>query len=111
LNILCDDPLQEEWFRPQNVRSAHFHRGEFRASELLQDMITSSYQDPTFDEAHRELWKVTQAALIEWLSRGGEFTMPPLQRRGGSHRWVRDRVVFGLIGIAIGIIMGWLLAT
>ena len=104
------DRLQEQWFRPQNVRNAHLHRGEFRASEMLHDMMTSSYQDPTFDQAHRELWKITQAAIIEWLKLGGEFTMPPLQRRDGSRRRVRDRVVFGLIGGVFGAILGWLLA-
>ena|GEM_PF-1863754 len=80
------DRLQEQWFRPQNVRNAHLHRGEFHASEMLHDMMTSSYQDPTFDQAHRELWKITQAAIIAWLRLGGEFTMPPLQRRDGSRR-------------------------
>lgn len=27
------DLLQEQWFRPQGVRNAHLHRGEFRGSE------------------------------------------------------------------------------
>jgi hypothetical protein len=103
------DRLQEQWFCPQNIRSAHLHRGEFRASELLHDMITSSYQDPTFDQAHRELWKVTQAAIIEWLRRRGEFIMPPFQRRSKSRRGARERIVFSLVGIAVGIVLGWLL--
>ncbi len=50
------EQLHEEWFRPQNVRSAHLHRGEFRGSEFVQHMFMSSYQDPTFDQAQRALW-------------------------------------------------------
>jgi hypothetical protein len=73
-------------------------------------LITSSYQDPVFDQAHRELCQVTQTAIIEWVRRGSEFIMPRLSRFGSPRRWVRGRVVFGLIGIAIGTIMGWLLA-
>jgi hypothetical protein len=103
------DRLQEHWFRPQNVRNAHLHRGEFRSSEMLHDMIASSYIDPTFDQAHRELWQVTQAAIIEWLLREGAFTMRPLPRRGSSRRWIRGRVVYGLLGIVIGTVLGWLL--
>jgi hypothetical protein len=72
--------LQEKTFRPQNVRNAHLHRGEFLGAEFVHDLIMSSYQDPTFDQMRRELARITQAAIIEWLRRGGVFTMPPLRR-------------------------------
>jgi hypothetical protein len=41
--------------------------------------MMSSYHDPTFDQAGRALVPVTQAAIIEWLKRGGIFTMPPVE--------------------------------
>jgi len=73
--------LKEQWFRPQTVRSAYLHKGELRGSEFAQHSIMSSFQDPTFDQALTELWKITLAAVIEWLRRGGTFTMPPRTRR------------------------------
>jgi len=51
--------LQENWFRPQNTRNAHLHRGEFRSSEFVRRMMMSSFEDPTFDSAHRELTRIT----------------------------------------------------
>jgi len=45
------DQLQKEWLRPQTVRNAQLHSGEFRSSEFVEHMIMSSYQDPTFDQA------------------------------------------------------------
>jgi hypothetical protein len=110
LGKVTADRLQEHWFRPQQVRSAHLHRGEFLASELFHDMMTSSYYDPTFDQAHRELCRITQAAFIEWLERGGVFTMRSGQRRTRVPRWFRDRALFGLLGLALGGVLGWLLA-
>ena len=52
--------LDVGWFRAQKVRSSHLHAGEFHASEFLDLAVNSSYQDPTFDEARRALWRVTQ---------------------------------------------------
>ena len=40
------------------------HSGEFHASEFVHDMMMSSSHDPTFDQAHRELWQVTQAGIV-----------------------------------------------
>src|SRR6266508_4503306 len=65
------DLLQEQWFRPQDVRNAHLHRGEFRGSEFVQHAMMSSFQDPTFDQACRVLYQITQAAIIEWLRQRG----------------------------------------
>lgn len=53
------DMLQEEWFRPQAVRNAHLHRGEFRGSEFTQRVTMSSFLDPTFDQAWRMLAQIT----------------------------------------------------
>ena len=106
--------LQEHWFRPQDVRSAHLHRGEFRGSEFLQATMMSSYQDPTFDQARRELAPITQAAIIEWLRRRGTFTMPALKRKKNLRRWVKEHTLTFLpvlmtVGLAVGLVFGWLL--
>ena len=83
----CADTLQQQWFRPQNVRSAHIHRGEFHGSEFVQHAIMSSFQDPTFDQAWRVLAQITPEAIIEWLRRGGMFTLPPLTPRRSRRRY------------------------
>ena len=103
--------LRESALRPQEVRSAHFHRGEFRGSEFVQAAITSSYYDPTFTQACDELALITQAAIVEWLRRGGTFTMPPLRRKTSMRRWVREHALIILlftmiVGIAAGLILG-----
>ena len=80
------DLLKEEWFKPQDVRNVHFHAGEFRGSEFVQYAMMASYSDPSFDQGLRELVKITPAAIIEWLKRGGNFTMPPLKSRRRRRR-------------------------
>jgi hypothetical protein len=107
------DLLQEQWFRPQDVRNAHLHRGEFRGSEFVQHAMMSSFQDPTFDQACRVLYQLTQAAIIEWLRQRGTFTMLPLKRRRSWRRGVKDHALSVLpvlvgVGIAVGMILGWL---
>jgi hypothetical protein len=105
--------LQENWFRPQDIRSAHMHRGEFRSSEFVRSMMMSSFQDPTFDTAHRELARITQAAIIEWVRKGGNLTMPPLkQPRRTFRRWVKDHVIAAVLlsvvaAGAAGAVVGW----
>ncbi len=108
------DRLQKEWFRSQDVRNAHLHRGEFRGSEFVRFMAISSYKDPTFDQACRALAEITQAAIIEWLRRGGTFTMPPLQRRKTLLRLVKEHILAALVvgttvGFTVGLVSGWLI--
>jgi hypothetical protein len=72
------------------------------------------YQDPTFGQACDEMAKITQAAIIEWLRRGGRFTMPVIQRRKTLRRWVKENVLAALgIGattaLIAGLVFGWLL--
>lgn len=76
--------------------------------------MTSSFKDPTFDEACRVLYQIAQAAIIEWLRRSGTFTMLPLKRRQSWRRWVKDHALsllpmLGTVGIAVGLVLGWLL--
>src|SRR5207237_4839533 len=105
--------LDVGWFRAQKVRSSHLHAGEFHASEFLDLAVNSSYQDPTFDEARRALWRVTQESIVEWLRRGGAFTMPPLKRaRSSLRRRLRDWAVTLLpVGAIAGVFVGWLLRS
>ena len=96
--------------RPQDVRSAHLHGGEFRGSEFVELAVMSSYQDPTFDQARRALGRITQEAIIEWLRRRGVFTMSPIKRRKSLRRLVREQalVLLPIVGAA-GVVLGWLL--
>jgi len=102
------DRLREH--RPQDVRNAHLHSGEFRDSEFVELAIMSSYQDPTFDQARRSLARITQEAIIEWLRRRGVFTMAPIEHRKSLRRWVREQalVLLPIVGAA-GVVLGWLL--
>jgi hypothetical protein len=68
--------LKNKWFRAQYVRSVHLHLGEFLASEF-GSLRPSRFHDPTFDSARRELARI---AIIEWLRRGGQFSIPPVKR-------------------------------
>ena len=109
------DLLKEQWFQPQSVRNAYFHSGAFRGSEFVPHAWMPSFQDPTFDQASRVLTQVAPAAIIEWLMRGGTFTMPVLKRRMSWRRWVKEHAllllpVLGVVGIGAGIVLGWLLS-
>jgi hypothetical protein len=70
----------------------------------------SSYHDPTFREAHREMVQVAPAAIIEWLNRRGTFQMPTPRNRRTFRRWLRDNIIvaFGVI-FGFGLAIGWLL--
>ena len=104
------DLLKEQWFKPQSVRNAHFHSGEFRGSEFVPHAWMSSFQDPTFYQASRLLTQIAPAAIIEWLRQGGTFTMPPLKRRMSWRRWVKEHAllllpVLVVAGIGVGIML------
>lgn len=95
---------------PQHVRSTHLHTGEFHGSELVMMDFLSSYHDPTFREAHREMFRVTPEAIIEWLKRRGTFQMPTSRNRRTFRRWLRDNIIVasGVI-FGFGLTIGWLL--
>ena len=106
------EPLKADWFRPQNVRSVHLHRGEFLSSEFVQVEIMSSYHDPTFDQARRALAQITQEAIIEWLRRRGVFTMAPVERKKTFRRWIRENALVILPALTVlGVALGWFLRT
>lgn len=78
--------------------------------------MTSSFQDPTFDEASRVLYQIAQAAIIEWLRRGGTFTILPLKRRKSWRRSVKEHALYALpvlaaVTVAMGLVLGWLLSN
>jgi hypothetical protein len=102
--------LREHWFRPNNVRSGHVHLGQFHGSELMARTFVDSSYDPTFDQARRELFRVTQDAIIEWLRRRGEFELPRLTKRKTSRRRVPDNFLLMLfLTLLVGIALGWAL--
>ncbi|MBO0732808.1 MAG: hypothetical protein J2P49_00515 [Methylocapsa sp.] len=70
----------------------------------------SSYHDPTFREAHSEMFRVTAAAIIEWLKRRGTYRMPTHRNRRTFRRWLRDNIIVasGVI-FGFGLAIGWLL--
>jgi len=106
------DRLQQRALRPQDVRNAFLHSGELHGSEFLQRAMMSSYQDPTFDEALRELWQIAQAGIVEWLSRGGSFSMPVKSRKPSIRRWLKNYfltvlVVMAAACLVAGTALGW----
>jgi len=101
------DVLRRDGTRPQQVRNAHLHRGEFRGSEFAYDFMMSSFHDPTFDTAHRVLTDITHAAIIEWLRRGGEFTMATFNRHRSWRRWVKRHGITAA-AVTLGLTLGWL---
>jgi hypothetical protein len=103
------DRLRQRPFPAQWVRSSHLHAGEFHGSELIRTALMSSYQDPNFDEARRELTRITPTAIIEWLKRGGEFPMAVRKRNKTLRRLVRDYALIILpVAIAVGVCVGWI---
>jgi hypothetical protein len=75
------DRLRQHAFPAQRVRNFHLHTGEFHHDELVRMALMSSYQDPSFREAHHELAQLTRAAIVEWLKRQGTFSMPVINSR------------------------------
>ena len=95
-------------FRPQNVRAAVLHLGEFRASEFIESMALSSYLDPTFDQVYRELWKISQATIIEWLSKNGVIDFPTSKDRISFRKLVKSNFSLAMLFcVGIGIVIGW----
>lgn len=104
------DPKIHPKIHPQSIRNAHLHRGEFHGSEFAYRVMISNFRDPTFDEATRELFEITRAAIIEWLCRGGVFAMPTRNRKRTWRRWVREHALVILaFAMAAGLYLGWLL--
>jgi hypothetical protein len=107
----ADRVRQNPFFQVQRIRGTHLHTGEFHGSELVMMTFLSSYRDPTFGDAHREMFLVTPKAIIEWLRRQGNFQMPePKTTRRTLRRWLRDNifVTWGVI-LGFGLAIGWLL--
>ncbi|MCZ6861548.1 MAG: hypothetical protein O7I42_14955 [Alphaproteobacteria bacterium] len=106
-----------EQLQAQDVRDAHLHSGEFRGDEFAKHIVMSSFQDPTFGFAGRDLRRITQASIIEWLRLGGIFTIPTRKRQKKSwRRWVKkhDMVLLPAcltLGIVVGFALGWIIIT
>lgn len=103
-----------EQLQAQDVRNAHLHSGEFRGDEFVQHIMMSSFQDPSFGFAGRDLRRITQATIIEWLRLGGIFTMPTRKRQKSWRRWVKKHVMGILpaciiLGIVMGFVLGWII--
>jgi hypothetical protein len=103
--------LKEEWFRPQEVRNAYLHSGEFKGSEFVPWTFGPSFRDPSFDQAQGEMAVLAPVAIVEWLRKAGQFTMVPLRRRVTWRSFLKERallltplaVIFGiLLGFVIG---------
>lgn len=69
--------LKQDWFRAHDVRSQHVHLGELHGGEFQLSSMRE-FHDPSFDEAHRELSRIANAATIEWLRLRGDFVLSPL---------------------------------
>jgi hypothetical protein len=69
--------------------------------------MMSSFHDPTFDAAHRALTDITQATIIEWLRRGGTFSMLAVDRRRSWRRWVKRHGITAA-AVTLGLTLGWL---
>jgi hypothetical protein len=96
------------------VRNGLLHRGEFKGGEYTQLLFMPSNQDPTFDERRRVLGVITPAAIIEWLRRGGVYTLPP-RRFEQRHTWGWGKTAAILGGVASllagGAVFGWALRS
>jgi hypothetical protein len=105
------DRVRQNPFPAQRIRSSHLHKGEFHSYELEMANFMPSYRDPSFDEAHREMFRVTPAVIIEWLKRRGTIQMAsPSNERGKIRRWLRDNFIgVAAMSFVLGVTVGWLL--
>lgn len=87
------DRLRGNRSRPQDTRSVHFHRGEFRADEFEPFQFMSSFEDPTFDESSREIARVAHAAIVEWLRKDGIVEFAAVRRRKTLRRHIREKAL------------------
>jgi hypothetical protein len=102
--------IRQNPFPAQDVRSTHLHTGEFHGSELAMMAFLSSYHDPSFREAHREMARVAPKAIIKWLKRRGTFQMPTPKNRRTFRRWLRDNIIVTCGAIfGLGLAIGWFL--
>jgi hypothetical protein len=102
--------LKHDWFRAHHIRSVHLHLGELRGSEFEIRTLLPSFYDTTFDEARRELFRVTNETIIQWLRRGGAFTLPVVSQSITTRRWMRQNVFILLpLVLVAGIVLGWVL--
>jgi hypothetical protein len=100
------------WFRAQSVRNSHLHAGEFLGSELMRAAMNSNFEDPTFDQARRSLMPVAREAIIEWLRRGGDYSIaPPKKRRSSLLDQVRRHALTLPAAVGLAFILGLLVAT
>jgi len=75
--------LREVRLAPQRVRSLHLHRGELAAGELVPALRQRYFDDPSFQDTAFQLARTARTCLIEWLRKGGDYTLRPRQRRTG----------------------------
>lgn len=96
------------YLKPQDVRNAHLHAAEFVGDEFARDLMISSFRDPTFMLNRRAMTEIAQAAIIEWVRRGGVTVMPDRAKRRRSLRaWVRRRALYLLpAALALGVFLG-----
>jgi hypothetical protein len=107
LGKLTVDRLRQHPFPAQQVRSTHLHSGEFHGPELVRTAFMSTYQDPSFREAHRELARITPAAIIEWLKRRGAFDLPVGKQRKTIQRRLKENIFVALVAVfGVGLVIG-----
>jgi hypothetical protein len=112
LGKLVADRLRLHPFPAQWVRNSHLHVGEFHGSELVRAAFLSGYHDPSFGETRRELARITPAAIIEWLKRSGEFSMPVRTRKKTLRRRLKDHALVLIpAALAGGAVAGWIART
>lgn len=84
---------------PQEIRSGHFHRGRVADEELAPRFGTNYFEDPSFDELLRSLHESCRICLIEWLRRGGSYTLQWLPRARPTWRTRLRRAIAALRGV------------
>ena len=90
--------LRAQSVAPQRVRSEHFHRGDLLAGELDELLIADPFRDPSFRSMLYLLAMDTQACLIEWLRKKGEYEVARLPRTSQPVGWfARARKIINCI--------------